>query len=277
MGSSIYQVGYQPAWFGGGVQSEIGELPVLAEAWNEARTLALSRLAQEAQRAGADAVVGVDLRAGSDGIAAATGVQSIEYNVFGTAVKRGDAAAGPPVITELSVADYLKLVDAGIEPVGVVAWTSVFFVSSLFIRSEQPTITGTSWRNYELRGVTECFYSAREQVVEQIGAQARQLRASGIVGVRIGHSAVPHTIGAGGYGQQERSVVMVTMSAIGTAIRGDAASAGSPTDAGDTQAGGRPHAGARLHAHADGHAHDGSLGGNRRAFPLPKLKIDLSS
>lgn len=245
MGSSIYQVGYQPAWFGGGMMNEIGELPVLAEAWNEARTLALSRLAKEAERAGAHAVVGVDVRSGSGGIAATTGAQSIEYNVFGTAVKRGDAPAGPPILTELSIADYLKLIEAGIEPVGVVAWTSVFFVSSLFIRSEQPTITGTSWRNYELRGVTQCFYSAREQVVEQMGVQAERLRASGIVGVRIGHSATPHTIGGAGYGRQERSVVMITMSAIGTAIRGDAAAAGSLADA--------------------------------DAFPLPKLKIDLLS
>jgi len=264
MGSSIYQVGIQPSWLGYGAESEMGELPVLAEAWNEARTLALSRLAQEATRAGASAVVGVDVRTGSGGIAAASGTQSIEYTAVGTAVQRASAPSGPPIITDLSIADYLKLIEAGIEPVGVVAWTSVFFVSPLYIRSEQEMpIIGSSWRNFELKGVTQCFYSAREQVVGQMGAQAERLGASGIVGVRIGHRAVPHAIGGGaGYGQQERTIIMVTMSAIGTAILGEADAASelaTPDSSAD-------------HYLPEG---VGRRGGAR--LPSPKLKIDLLS
>lgn len=218
LGTSIYQVGYQPAWPGFGVEREMGELQVLSQAWNEARDLALSRIVKEAEEVGASAVVGVDIRSGSSGVAAGAGVSAIEYTVLGTAVRRKQARPGPPVLTELSVADYSKLIEAGIEPVGVVAWTSVFFVGSLYIRSEQQLSLGSSFRNYEMEGVTQCFYSARERVMEKLGRQASALGASGIVGMRIGHSAAPQKIGGGALGEQERTVVMVTMSAIGTAI-----------------------------------------------------------
>lgn len=218
LGSSIYQVGYQPTMFGYGAGSEAGELQVISQAWNDARDLAFARLSEEAEKVGASAVIGVQIRSGTGGIAAASGIQSIEYTVLGTAVRREGAHSLKPRITELSVADYRKLLQAQIEPVGVVAYTSVFFVSGLYLRAEQPFALGSTMQNYELRGITQAFYAAREQVMREIGAQARALKATGIVGVRIGHNAAPLTIGGGGFGEQQRTVVMVTMSAIGTAM-----------------------------------------------------------
>jgi uncharacterized protein YbjQ (UPF0145 family) len=254
MGSSIYQVGYQqstwPMMMGGTV---LTELDTLSSAWNEVRRRALNRLAQEAQHAGADAVVGVELRTGAHDFAEG----AIEYVVFGTAVRRegatphGQGAAasapaptgaaahskgaaahhgqaerrGPPVLTELSVADYSKLVRAGIEPVGIVAWSSVFFASLAFGNLVGlPLASGRLMapaQNFELQDFTRAFYSAREQVMERMGAQAEQLGASGVVGVRIAHSAQPHTVRGGSmqFGSSERSGLMMTFHAIGTAIR----------------------------------------------------------
>ncbi len=66
MGSCVYQVGWQYG-YGGGYSwdgSMFEELAVLTEAWNEARSRALHRLAQEASLAGGNAVVGVHLRRG---------------------------------------------------------------------------------------------------------------------------------------------------------------------------------------------------------------------
>ena len=51
------------AWAGRGGAGETFELEKQTEAWNEARRLALGRLREEARLAGADAVVGVRLRA----------------------------------------------------------------------------------------------------------------------------------------------------------------------------------------------------------------------
>jgi uncharacterized protein YbjQ (UPF0145 family) len=212
MGSSIYQVGYQtapwPAMLGGGAMFE---LQVLSEAWNEVRTRALGRLAQEAQLVGADAVVGVELRAGRYDWAE----NAIEYMLVGTAVCHEHASEQPggPVVTELSVADYVKLAQAQIEPLGVVAWSSVFFVSAAWATQ----MLGRAYtRNMELPEFTQGVYGARETVVARMSAQAAELRASGVIGVRIDHAIEPTSLGGGRY---ENSGLMVSFHAIGTAIR----------------------------------------------------------
>lgn len=227
MGSSIYQVGYQPSetWgmggFGAGVA--MSELRTISQAWNEARDRAFGRLRDEAQCVGAAAVVGVDVRSGTANWAEAGGYGAVEYIVNGTAVRReGHRSGHPPVLTELSVADYSKLLDAGVEPVGMVAWTSVFFVSWVYNLLIGSSFGGGAMQNFELTDVTQCFYTAREQVMGRIGAQAQALGASGIVGVRVRHTTRSQTVGGGG---RERSGLVVSFSAIGTAVREDAASA----------------------------------------------------
>jgi uncharacterized protein YbjQ (UPF0145 family) len=250
MGSSIYQMGYQGAWGGewggaggmGFAQTYMVELTTLSRALNEVRTRALGRLAEEAMHVGADAVVEVDTRAGESSLE--TGSVSLEHTVFGTAVSRqagppnadtrrgkggehvsgqhgsGRHGGGRPVLTELSVADFSKLVRGGFEPLGIVAWSSVFFASYNY----GPGMAGGgmmsvgAMQNFELREFTRAFYNARESVMGELNAQASAIGASGIVGVRIGHRAVPHTL-QGGMGGRERSGLMVTFNAIGTAIR----------------------------------------------------------
>ena len=46
-------------------------------------------------------------------------------------------------------------------------------------------------QNYELAEFTAGVYGAREQVMARLGEQAAQHGASGIVGVRIGHTIQP--------------------------------------------------------------------------------------
>jgi uncharacterized protein YbjQ (UPF0145 family) len=226
MGSSIYQMGYQGAWgatsFGA---SALVELDSLSQALNEVRGRALNRLAEEARQIGADAVVGVETRAGESelGGGAGGGQLALEQMVLGTAVRRRDARNEHPVMTELSVADYALLLRAGIEPAGIVAWSSVFFASYAYsgmlgmgpLNSMQP---------YELSEFTQALYSARERTMGQVTQQASALGASGVVGVRIGHTIQPRTLGAGmggavgGFGARELRGMMITFNAIGTAI-----------------------------------------------------------
>ncbi len=245
MGSSIYQVGYQstpwPSAMGGGFMFE---MQALSEAWNEVRELALGRLAQEAGHVGADAVVGVDLSTGEHDWAE----NAIEYVVIGTAIRHdktsaaGGSAAGAanaaksrggrtagsdrrerhaPVLTELSVADYAKLLSAGVEPLGVVAWSSVFFVGASYSTQMMSGVGGMGFtQNQELPEFTQGVYSARESVVSRLTHQAAKLNASGVIGVRIAHGIQRTTVGAGTY---SRGGLMVTFHAIGTAIREDRA------------------------------------------------------
>jgi uncharacterized protein YbjQ (UPF0145 family) len=242
MGSSIYQVGYQttpwPSAMGGGFMFE---MQALSEAWNEVRELALGRLAQEAGHVGADAVVGVDLRTGEHDWAE----NAIEYVVIGTAIRRdktsgstsstagaaknrggsptdgGRRGRHAPVLTELSVADYAKLLSAGVEPLGVVAWSSVFFVGASYSTQMMSGVGGMGFtQNQELPEFTQGVYNARESVVSRLTQQAAKLEASGVIGVRIAHGIQRTTVGAGTY---SRGGLMVTFHAIGTAIREDRA------------------------------------------------------
>jgi uncharacterized protein YbjQ (UPF0145 family) len=239
MGSSIYQVGYQNTPWPMSAGGFMFELSFLSDAWNEVRRRALSRLAQEAGHLGADAVVGVELRTGAHDWAE----NSIEYLVIGTAVRQGGAARGgesapggasapggtsapgsaptrdgEPVLTELSVADYWKLMQAGIDPLGVVAWSSAFFVRASYNTQMLGGLGGTIGftQNQELPEYTQGFYEARELVMGRMTAQAEQLGATGVVGVRIDHGIQRFSTGSGRYAQ---GGLMVTFHAVGTAIR----------------------------------------------------------
>ena len=82
MGSSVVQHGWQNyGW--SSYQGGIAEMPSFARPWNLSRERSFDRLRQEAQFAGADAVVGIEMTAraflGDPG--------NVEYVVFGTAVR----------------------------------------------------------------------------------------------------------------------------------------------------------------------------------------------
>jgi uncharacterized protein YbjQ (UPF0145 family) len=235
MGSSIYQMGYQSSWGAGGYGGAMFELDTLSAALNEVRSRALGRLAEEALQVGADAIVGVETRAGESELAsgAGGGQLALEHMVLGTAVRRADRSSGigqpgkQPVLTELSIADYALLLRAGIEPAGIVAWSSVFFANYYafggMLGGSQGIGMG-SVQNFEVREFTQAFYSAREAVMAQITRQAAALGAAGVVGVRVSHTARPHTLSGGmggavgGFGGREVRGLMVTFHAIGTAI-----------------------------------------------------------
>jgi uncharacterized protein YbjQ (UPF0145 family) len=222
MGSSIYQMGYQGAWggMGYGGRAVLMELDSLSQALNEVRGRALVRLAEEARHVGADAVVGVQTRSGESELE--TGTLALEHVAVGTAVSREGARAKHPILTELSVAEYAMLLRGGFEPLGIVAWSSVFFTSYVFGGMAGAGALGgggltMGTQNFELREFTQAVYAAREAVMQRIDGQASALGASGVIGVRIGHSVQPRTLG-GGVGMREMRGLMVTFNVIGTAI-----------------------------------------------------------
>jgi uncharacterized protein YbjQ (UPF0145 family) len=222
MGSSIYQMGYQSAWAPGTLGSlGLGgsfmvELDTLSHALNEVRTRALARMAEEAASLGADAVVEVDTHTAEGELE--SGSASLEHTVFGTAVRRDGAHGKRPVLSELSVSEFSQLVRAGFEPLGIVAWSAVFFAGYAFGAGLAfGEMGGAPTQNYELREFTRAFYEAREIVMAQLGAQAAALGASGVVGVRVTHGARQRSL-ATGMGSRERNGLMVTFNAIGTAV-----------------------------------------------------------
>jgi len=232
MGTSVYQVGWDPTlnytaggFAGGGFQ----ELPVLTRAYNEARLRALYRLGREAQAVGADAVVGATWRVSRESIGDAEG--SLEYSIVGTAVRReqpaaGSAADGAQVLTDLSVADYVKLLQAGIEPVGLAGWHSVFFTEiSMIGGALVQALGGRQFRNFELPELTQAMYAAREQVMERMSAQAQQMGASGIVGVNLEHRLARAANTQAQGGNRSNNELLLHFNAFGTAIKRTGAAA----------------------------------------------------
>jgi uncharacterized protein YbjQ (UPF0145 family) len=211
MGSSIYQVGYSPTMPGIYAGGFMFELDALSQAWNSVRDLAFGRLAEEARHVGADAVVGVQISSGAREFTEG----AIECVVIGTAVRAGDrerprgGAAAGTVLTELSVPDFAKLRRAGIETLGVVAWTSVFYVQSWAAGQARGGLGMSFIGNMEMTDYTQGIYEAREAVMSRVSAQAARVGASGVVGMRIAHNI---------HGSAQNGLIM-SFSAIGTAIR----------------------------------------------------------
>ena len=102
-------------------------MPSFAAPWNLSRQRAFDRLRQEAQFAGADAVIGIEM---SQSIARRAG--NVEYVVFGTAVRETTLAVrdGSPLrMCALSGQDVDKLRRIGAETLDVIGHTSVVGVA----------------------------------------------------------------------------------------------------------------------------------------------------
>ncbi len=211
MGSSVVQHGWQNyGWtsYGGGIR----EMPSFAMPWNLARERSFGRLRQEAQLAGADAVIGIELTANS--FLGEPG--TIEYVVIGTAV-RETAIAGRdlerPRMCALSGQDVDKLRRIGAETVGVIGHTSVVTVA-LSMQANQ--LMRSWWGNQEMTEVTQGVYAARHLAMSEVVRQARAAGANDMVISTLTHNIDHHEYERLGFAQH---FFIVSMHVLGTAIR----------------------------------------------------------
>ncbi|HTX30126.1 MAG TPA: heavy metal-binding domain-containing protein [Solirubrobacteraceae bacterium] len=211
MGSSVVQQGWQNyGWssYGGGIR----EMPSFATPWNLARERSFDRLRQEAQFAGADAVIGIELTI--EGFLGEPG--TIEYVVFGTAVRETvlecDNRSGPRMCA-LSGQDVDKLRRIGAETLGVIGHTSVVVVA-LSMQANQ--LMRSWWGNQELTEVTQGVYAARHLAMQEVVAQARQAGANDMVISTLRHNIDHYEYDRVGFAQH---FFIVSMHVLGTAIR----------------------------------------------------------
>ncbi|MEA2150848.1 MAG: hypothetical protein QOD69_2678 [Solirubrobacteraceae bacterium] len=214
MGTSVYKVGWQnyPWSSGWGGDARLMELAQLTHAWNDARARALHRLALEAEHAGCHAVVDVTFENRAHSFLN----DEIEIVVNGTAVHLPEgASAERPILTDLSMPDYVLLRRAGYEPVGVVASSSVFYI----VPSRQTRRLTTGWQrmqpNQELPDFTQGVYAARENALARASAQATALGAGGLVGMSIGHDVEVREVEQNNVTRED---LIVTFHVLGTAI-----------------------------------------------------------
>jgi uncharacterized protein YbjQ (UPF0145 family) len=218
MGSAIYHVGWQPAYY-----NVPTEMLVLSDAYNECRRLALGRLLEEARTCGADAVLGVRIDQGAHDWAPG----AIEFIALGTAVRLPEAMRDPggaTVLSDLSGQNFVQLCQAGVRPVGIAAHTSVHYVPASGQTQMAQSTWGSSWANQELVDFSQGVYEAREKAMAFVTAQVRELGGDGIIGVELREHSRTHEVRRAMY---ESKDLEVTFHAMGTVVREDATLAAS--------------------------------------------------
>jgi uncharacterized protein YbjQ (UPF0145 family) len=212
MGSSVVKHGYQNyGWsnynFGG-----IAELTAFSDPWNLSRSRAFARLGQEAELAGGDAVIGIELAINS----VSDSRSDVEYVVFGTAVRETTLAAAPrsgPRLSALSGQDVDKLRRIGAEIRGLLGHTTVVCVTLGWQASRSMQM----WAgNLELTDITQGVYEARRLVMAEIHRQAREVHANDVVISTLTHDIEHVEYEQAGMGTQR--IFIITMHVLGTAI-----------------------------------------------------------
>jgi uncharacterized protein YbjQ (UPF0145 family) len=218
MGSCVYRIGWQTMPWGArgwGTSLQAGEtfeLDNQTDAWNQARSLALTRLRDEAVKLDADAVVGVRLTRGGYG----WGDDLVEFIAIGTAVRLERIEPDErPVLSHVSGQDFVKLVRHGFWPVGIVAGSTIAYVAAGW--GQQSRVSGlfSGRQNQELPDYTRGLYDARELAMGRLSREAHALRAHGVVGVTIDRSQHTRERDVGG---TTYSDLILELHVIGTAI-----------------------------------------------------------
>jgi uncharacterized protein YbjQ (UPF0145 family) len=210
MGSSVVQHGWQNyGWssFGGGVR----EMPSFAAPWNLVRQRSFDRLRQEAQFAGADAVIGIEMNVNSS----VGGAGNVEYLVFGTAVRETTLAGRDfprPRMCTLSGQDVDKLRRIGAETLDVIGHTAVVCVE---LSPYANQMMSSWWGNQEMIEVTQGVYAARQLAMDSVRQQASRVGANDMVISTLTHNIDHHEYESVGY---RHHFFIVSMHVLGTAI-----------------------------------------------------------
>jgi uncharacterized protein YbjQ (UPF0145 family) len=137
----------------------------------------------EADRLGADGVVGVNLKAQSY----VWGQGVLEFVATGTAVRAvtGDgvhrAPGGRAFSSDLSAQDFYRLLAAGAVPVAFVLGTCVYHIA----HQSALQALRQAGSNQEMVVFTQGIYQARELALGRMQYEATQAGSSGIVGVNV--------------------------------------------------------------------------------------------
>ena len=218
MGSSVYHVGWQYTPFYSST-----ELSVISHAFWHARTLALTRMQQEAHMLGAHGVVGVRL----EKRAYDWGRDLIEFIAVGTAIRMpGKALPSHPFLSDLSGQEFWALRQAGFFPVGLCYGNCVWYqVASWQTMTAQNQTGGgffntTSYANQELVDYTQAVYQARHSAMSRLHDECQVFGASGAVGVHVETKIEEREVDYRDYSGRDgkRTDLIVRFEAIGTAV-----------------------------------------------------------
>ena len=173
-----------------------GEVPEFTEIFDRTRHLALERISEEARKARANCIVGIQTT-----ITPLMGAQ--EMMMVGTASNHPQLSsyAEHPVTSDMTNEEMWNMVHLGYLPLQLVMGVSVYSLGLTGgILSVFQSLTGG-----EVSGLTEILYEAREKALDRLQAEAVRLGADQVVGVKTR----VYDLGGG----------MVEFLAIGTAVK----------------------------------------------------------
>jgi len=152
-----------------------GEVPQYTQIFDRTRHLALSRIKDEARKAGANAVLGIETS-----IMSLLGTQ--EMMMIGTASSHPALSqyASDPVTSDLTNEELWNLVNLGYMPLQLVMGVSVYSLGlASGITSALKSLVGG-----QIDSLTEILYEAREKAFERVNLAAQQCGADEVVGVK---------------------------------------------------------------------------------------------
>jgi uncharacterized protein YbjQ (UPF0145 family) len=206
-GSAMYHVGqaYASAY-------NDCEVDVLSNAYDEATSLAVSRLRQELQLIGAHGVVGVRIEL----VRHEWADKTIEVQVIGTAVEGRGIPPKEPWMCDLSGQEWYALYRAGYEPAALVWGHCAWFV----LTTQQDEWIHQSWSNQEMTHWSNALSRARHIAQAKVIRRAKDHHGTGVAGVKITRRLDEVRL----YGQNEDPVYErehhnLVIAIIGTAIR----------------------------------------------------------
>jgi uncharacterized protein YbjQ (UPF0145 family) len=199
MGNVAYSIGAVRGITGMFKQMAKGEVHQYSDIFNKTRNLALERITADAQQKGANAVVGI-----TTSILPFGETQVQEMLMIGTASRHEltDPELQSRVITsDLTAEELWNLARLGYTPLGLVLGTSVYSLGLVggFMANLKNLVKG------EISELTELIYSAREQSLKKVQAQASELGADQVLGVKT----YIYDVGSG----------LIEFLAIGTAVK----------------------------------------------------------
>lgn len=174
------------------------ELRRVSAAYNDVRQTALERIREQAARARAHLVVGVEVRLTES---EDTELEMLECVVSGTAVRLERApSARLPHLTPLSMTDCWCLHQAGYEPVGLAAATAVYYARPSSTTAKALGRPGRSAPpNQELPDLSAATTHARDICQRRMVDQARRQGGRGIIGMSL---ELNHGLGLGLRGEE---------------------------------------------------------------------------
>ncbi len=176
MGNVAYALGVGRGLLGALRGIAGGEVKEFSDMYNHTRHLALERLEQEARERGANAVVDIQTHILPFG----PGVK--EMLMVGTASHHPELGTpARPITSELTGEETWNLVSLGYQPLRLLLGTSVYALGfaggiTTFFRS---FVRG------EVNAVTRLIYEARENCLEHIEREAKEIGADGVIGVKL--------------------------------------------------------------------------------------------